>query len=96
MATLRRVPDFRSRMQHFITIDNIHVYTMADEDILILKLHANRKKDRVDLDFLFEHNPEVLQKVKQLLRLYQHEDLIQRIEEINAMRPLGEGRTPWA
>ena len=95
-SSLRRVPDFRSRMQPFMLIENIHVFTLADEDILILKLHANRKKDQVDLHFLFKHNPDVLEKVKQLLIIHQHEDLIQRLDEINALKPSGASRTPWA
>jgi hypothetical protein len=93
--SLLRVPDYRSRMQHFMTVENIHVFTLADEDILILKLHANRRKDQIDLHFLFQKNPDVLEKVKQLLQIHQHEELLQRILDITAMKPSGAGRMPW-
>jgi hypothetical protein len=68
---------------------------LADEDILILKLHANRKKDQIDLHFLFHQNPDVLEKVKLLLRIHQHEDLLKRVDDITEMKPLGTGRMPW-
>jgi hypothetical protein len=79
---LSRIPDYRSRMTPFMLVEQIHVHQLADVDVLILKLHANRKKDRVDLHFLFQHNPTTTEQVKELLLRHNQLELLQRMDDI--------------